>query len=89
MSDKIGEIYTATVSSVTSFGLFATLDNTCEGLIPLSTVEGNFVYDEKNICIRSSKETIKLGDSVQIRVEEADISRGKLLFSLLPSEDMQ
>lgn len=86
MSDKIGEVYPAAVSSVASFGIFATLGNTCEGLIPLSTIEGDFVYDEKNICIRNKKEAIRLGDPVRIRVEEADISRGKLLFSLVTAE---
>ena len=83
MSDRVGEEFDATVSSVTAFGLFAQLDNTCEGLIPLSEMPGFFVFDEKNLIIRSQGEVYHLGDKVRVRLEEADISRGKLRFSLV------
>ncbi len=83
MSDKIGELYPATVSSVTAFGLFATLENTCEGLIPISTIDGNFVFDEKNLCLRNNKQIIRTGQPITVKIEEADILRGKLRFSLI------
>ena len=82
MSCRIGEIFDATVSSVTSFGIFTVLENTCEGLVPMSELPAEFFYDEKNLSLRSSKSVIKIGDKLKIRVEEADITRGKLLFSL-------
>ena len=82
MSNRIGEIFNATVTSITSFGLFATLDNTCEGLVPISTIEGNYIYDEANISLRNNKSVIRIGDMIKIRVEEADMQRGKLRFSL-------
>ena len=83
MQDKIGEIFEASVSSVASFGMFAVLENTCEGLIPMSTLDGGFVFDEKNLTVRDSKTFYRIGDKISVRLEEADISSGKLRFSLL------
>ncbi len=83
MQSKIGEEFEATVSSVTSFGLFCMPDNTCEGLVPISELGWNFVFDEKNLTIRSRDTVYKLGDKVRVRLEEADIIRGKLRYSVV------
>ncbi len=82
MSEKVGEVYPAMISSITSFGIFATLGNTCEGLIPISQIPGSFIFDEKNMSLRSSKTVFHIGDKIIIKVEEADMLRGKLRFSL-------
>lgn len=86
MKEKIGEVFPAMISSVTAFGVFAMLENTCEGLIPISTINGNFVYDEKNVALRNEKSVIRIGDKVRVRLEEADMTRGKLRFSLVGNE---
>ena len=86
MEKHVGECFDAMITSITSFGIFATLDNTCEGLIPISTLAHGFVYDEKNISIRNSKTVFRIGDMISVRLEEADITRGKLRFSLLHGE---
>lgn len=83
MKDRIGEIFEASISSVAAFGIFATLENTCEGLIPMSTLDGEFVFDEKNLTVRDNKTFFRIGDKISVRLEEADISSGKLRFSLL------
>lgn len=83
MKEHIGEIYDATVSSCTGFGLFAELDNTVEGLVPLSEMPGYFVFDEKNMSIRSSGLVYRIGDRIQVRVAEVDLSRGKIRFELV------
>lgn len=83
MEKFIGQEFVAMVSSVTSFGLFAELDNTCEGLIPISELPGIFMFDEKNLSLRSRAVTYRLGDIVRVRLEEADIIRGKLRFSIV------
>lgn len=83
MSRQLGESFDATVSSITSFGMFCTLENTCEGLVPLSEMPGVFIFDEKNIALRSGSVIYRLGDTVRVRLEEADIIRGKLRFSLV------
>lgn len=83
MSERIGEEYTATVSSITSFGMFCTLDNTCEGLVPISELPGVFSYDERNLTLRSSRKTYRIAERVRVRLEEANINRGKLRFSVV------
>ena len=83
MQSRIGEEFDATISSVTSFGFFAELPNTCEGLVPISELDGMYIFDEKNMSLYSRRKTYKLGDSVRVRLEEADIIRGKLRFSVV------
>lgn len=87
MSDKIGEIYPATVSSVTSFGLFCELDNTVEGLVPISELDGFFTYEEKTVSMVSRDKIYRLADRVTVRVEEADVQRGKIRFSIVGGDE--
>lgn len=83
MSRFIGEEFDAVVCSITSFGMFAELENTCEGLIPISEMPGLFVYDEGNRNLRAGSMIYRLGDKIRVRLEETDMIRGKLRFSLL------
>lgn len=83
MKERVGEVFEASVSSVAAFGMFAMLENTCEGLIPMSSLDTGFVYDEKNLTVRDNKTFYRIGDRISVRLEEADISTGKLRFSLL------
>ena len=45
-------------------------------------MDGMFVFDEKNLSLRSRDRVYRLGDAVKIRVEECDINEGKVRFSL-------
>ena len=83
MADRVGETFAATVSSITGFGMFCTLLNTCEGLVPISEMLGVFTFDERNITLRSSDKIYHLADPVTVRLEEANITRGKLRFSIV------
>ena len=82
MSERVGEIFPAAVSSITSFGMFCMLENTCEGLVPMSEMPGVFNFDERNLTLRSATMTYHLADSLFVRLEEANITRGKLRFSV-------
>lgn len=89
LSHHIGEIYPAIVTSVTRFGVFAALENTCEGLIPLTDLPGAWHFDEGNLMLASAAgETIRLGDRITVSVEEADIAKCKVRFApvSLPSD---
>ena len=83
MEEFVGREFDAIISSVTSFGFFAELENTCEGLVPISDLYGMFIFDEKTMSLRSRDVTYRLGDVVRIRLEEADIIKGKLRFSVV------
>ena len=83
MSERVGEEFSAVVSSVTSFGLFCMLDNTCEGLVPISELPGVFTFDERNLTLRSRCEVYHVADRLTVRLEEASIIKGKLRFSIV------
>ena len=87
MGDHVGEIFPAVVSSITSFGMFATLDNTCEGLIPISEMGGVFTFDEKTVTMRSSYRSYHIAERIFVKVEECDIVRGKIRFSIAEEEN--
>ncbi len=86
MQDKIGECFDAVINSVTAFGFFAELDNTCEGLVPMSELFGAFTFDERTLTLRSRDVVYHVGDAVRVRLEEADVIRGKLRFSVVDAE---
>ena len=86
MSEYIGEIYPATVNSITGFGMFCTLDNTCEGLVPISELPGVFSFDERNLTLRSRDKIYRISDRIYVRVEETDITRGNIRFSVVDDE---
>ncbi len=83
MADHLGEEFSGTVSSVTPFGLFCELQNTCEGLIPISEMPGEFIFDEKTLTLRSKDISYHIADSLTVLLEEVDIIRGKLRFSII------
>ncbi len=86
MSDHIGEEYDATVTSVTSFGVFARTDNMCEGLIPSAALGEVLSFNDKNLTVSvrvdGGVHTIRLGDRIRIRVVSANVSTGKVEFSI-------
>ena len=82
MSSFIGQTFPAVVGSVTKFGLFAVLENTVEGLIPISELDGYFVFDEKTLTIRSRERSYRTADRITVRLVEADIGAGKLRFEI-------
>lgn len=87
LAQHIGECYEATASSVGGFGLFAALDNTCEGLLPLLelslTLGEQLFYDEGSYALRSRHLCLRVGDRLRVRVEEVDIDRARVRFSLI------
>ncbi len=83
MADRVGEEFDAVISSVNSFGMFAELENTCEGLIPIDSLSGYYDYDEKNYKLTRGKKSYRLGQAVRVRIESADIAAGKIDMSLV------
>ena len=83
MSDKIGCEFSGVITSVTSFGFFAEFENTCEGLVAMEDLFGFFTFDEKTLTIRSRDVSYRIGDSVRVRLDGADMIRGKLRFSVV------
>ncbi|MDD3705060.1 MAG: ribonuclease R [Clostridiaceae bacterium] len=86
MKDKIGEEYDGIISGVTSFGMFVELENTIEGLVHMSNMEDDYYqFDEMHYMLigERRRRTFRIGDSVRIKVLNADIANRTIDFSLV------
>ncbi|MGN1114247.1 MAG: ribonuclease R [Oscillospiraceae bacterium] len=89
MSSHIGEEYDGVISSVTDFGFFVLLANTCEGLVRTEEIgEGEYFYDGSG-CLKNlnTGTTYSVGDSIRIKVLDANVNSGKIDFSLGTIQD--
>ena len=86
MADKIGEEYDAHISGITSYGIYAEIDdNHCEGMIPMRDLDDDYYdFDERNFCLvgRRHHNRYQLGDAVRIKVASANVERKQLDFML-------
>jgi ribonuclease R len=86
MSERIGAEFSGTISSVTRFGLFVSLDeNGADGLIPMRTLPDDYyIHDEKQHALigRKHKRVYRLGAKLQIKLKEADGMTGSSLFEV-------
>lgn len=77
MRDKIGEIFTATVSGMTAFGLFATLDDIyIDGMIHISDLgQDYFRYRPEIMALEGERTRCRytIGDKIQVQVAKADL----------------
>ena len=87
MADRLGQEFTGTINSITEFGFYVELDdNGCEGLVPLRYLEDDYYeFDERNIQLigRRQHHRYTLGQRVRIRVDQANLDRRQLNFSLV------
>ena len=86
MEDKIGNTYDAHISGLTSYGIYAQIDeNHCEGMIPIRDLGNDYYdFDEKNFVIigRRNHTKYQLGDPIRIQVARANLERKQLDFTL-------
>tara|TARA_A100001037_G_scaffold240460_1_gene220371 strand:+ start:171 stop:1820 length:1650 start_codon:yes stop_codon:yes gene_type:complete len=85
MTKFMGEEFSGTVSGVTAFGLFITLQEfPVDGLVHISDLGGDyFEFDERFLTLtgRRSGRTLRLGDRLTVRVAGANLQEGKISFS--------
>ena len=89
MESKIGEEYDAIISSITSFGVFAELENTIEGLIRFENLgDEYFIYNEERKILvgELTNKTYKIGDKIRIRVIRASKELREIDFELVKEE---
>lgn len=89
MQERIGEEFSAIISSVTSFGLFAELPNTIEGLIHITALDDDYyIYDEAHLCLigERTKKIYRLGDEVKVKCTRVDIDNREVYFDLVEEE---
>ncbi len=84
MQHSIGAEFDGIISSVTSFGFFVELENTCEGLVPIQSLDGYFEFNEKHLTLTCGRTQYSLGQHVRVFIEHADLITRKIDMALVP-----
>ena len=85
MKEHIGEEFSAAVSGVTRFGVFAALGNGVEGLIPVETLpEDHYEYDDLRMSLTGERTgtAYTFGMELPVVCVHADPSTGRIDFRL-------
>ena len=86
MGDKIGEVYDAHISGITSYGIYCEIDeNHCEGMVPIRDLGDDYYdFDEKNYCLigRRNHNKYQLVDEIKIQVARANLEKKQLDFTI-------
>ena len=90
---QVGERFQATVSGVTSFGVFIEIDQPfIEGLIKLEALGNDFFeFDEVGMRLRGRRTglTISLGDRVTVELINVSVPRRRIDFQLIAIDSAQ
>jgi ribonuclease R len=92
LKDHIGETFDAVISGVASFGFWAeTIEHKCEGLVALTALleYDDFVYYEAAYSLvgKRSGKSFTMGDTVQIKVVSANLTKRQLDFEWILNPD--
>ena len=87
MSNKIDEEFEGKINGVIRAGLFVTLTETGgEGFIPISSMVGDYFHHDKDHQLLKGEHsglTYQLGDSITVRLKEANPISGGLIFKVI------
>lgn len=89
MEQRIGQIYEGVISGITSWGIYVELENTIEGMIRISDLEGDFfIYEEDCYEIRGERtgKRYRLGEKLEVSVKAADRSMRTIDFKIWQEE---
>ncbi|MCQ2533506.1 MAG: ribonuclease R [Clostridia bacterium] len=84
MSDKVGTVYEAMVSSIIDPGIFVELPNTVEGFVAFRTMNDHYVFDERFMWAMGKRYGTKLtiGSKVKVRLVRVDLTTNHIDFEL-------
>ena len=86
MKNFIGEEFDATISSITSFGMFVRLENTIEGFVAFNDISDDYyIYDESTRMLigRKTSKTYKIGDSIKVKLIKSDVLTKQIDFEVV------
>lgn len=90
MQDKVGQEFMGVISGVTDWGIYVELENKCEGMVAMSSLNDDFyIFDEKNYCLvgRHSHRKYQLGDEVKVEIIRANLEKKQLDFRLITGRE--
>ncbi len=82
LQQHIGELFDGVISMVGSYGFFVTLENSCEGLVPMGSLDDGFVFHEPSLTVSHSGMVFMPGKRVRVCVEQCDIPTRRATFAL-------
>ena len=85
LKGHIGEERDGVIGSVTGFGFFVTMPDTCEGLVSVHSLgEGDYVYDGMmSLRNENTGETWRVGDRVRVKIVSSEVNSGKVDLELV------
>lgn len=87
LQTHIGQIFKGKISSVASFGLFVTLDESgADGIVPMRQLPRDYyIHDEKRHVLvgKETRRTFRIADPVFVRLLEADPQRGSTVLEIV------
>ena len=87
MGEHLGEEFDAHISGITTYGLYAEIDeNHCEGMIPIRDLKDDYYeFDERNFCLvgRRHHNKYQLGEPIRIKVAKANLEKKQLDFTIV------
>ncbi len=89
LSGHIGEEFEGIITGIVSFGFFVELERyLIEGLVPISSVEGYYIYDPDNhrFIKEDGSKQFRLGDKVKVKIANVDEDLKKLDLALVEEE---
>ena len=87
LENYIGYVFEATISSVTTFGFFARLDNGIEGLVHIKTLAGYYEYEEGRLY--SEEGSYELGQRIKVKIMAVDKLKRNIDMIALKSQRRQ
>jgi ribonuclease R len=94
MEQHVGEVFDGTISAVTGFGMFVSLDDVfVEGLVHISNLANDFYQFDQvkhRLVGERTRRTFRLGDKVSIQVMSVSLDDRKIDFALageIPTDD--
>ena len=84
MKDRVGEIFEATISSVTNFGIFVSLENTVEGLVKLEDLPDDaYMFLERQLKLKGGSHLFSLGDKVKVTLTNVNLQARNIDFKIV------
>ena len=92
MESHIGEVFEGVISGITNWGIYVELSNTIEGLVHVANMyDDHYDYyeDRYEMVGEHTGKTYKLGETVYVRVIDADCLTRTIDFEMADEGDME
>ena len=88
MEDHVGSEFDGIITSITSFGFFVELENTVEGLVHITTLDGYYTYNEKFYMLmgQANDDVFKIAQKVRVKCIGVDVKGRNIDFEIVKED---